>query len=287
MPVDDFPRLGLGTYSDDNRDQWAENVETALDVGYRHVDTAQVYENERYVGEGLAAADVLASGASEGSSEQSSDGVDRDDVFLATKTVHRDVPPAADQVDDAIDGCLDRLGVDAVDLLYVHWPSGIYDHEAVLPAFDAARDAGTIRHVGLSNFTPELLDEAREVLDAPLFAHQVEMHPLLQQDDLVEYAQRHDHWLVAYSPLAQGEVFDVPAIRDIADKHDSTPAQVSLAWLLSKDNVAAIPKASSREHMRDNLAARDLSLDDEDVARIEGIDEERRLIDPDHAPWNR
>ncbi len=269
MTVDDLPRLGFGTYSEDDRSQWAKNVQTALDVGYRHVDTAQVYENEQYVGEGLAAANV-----------------DRDDVFLATKTVHHDVPPSPDEVGEAIDGCLDRLGVDAVDLLYVHWPSGMYDAEAVLPAFDAARDAGKVRHVGLSNFTPELLDEARDVLDAPLFAHQVEMHPLLQQDDLVEYAQRHDHWLVAYSPLAQGDVFDVPVIREIADKHDASPAQVSLAWLLSKDNVATIPKSSSRDHMRDNLAAQDLPLDDEDIARIDGIETERRLIDPDHGPWN-
>ncbi|WP_135821600.1 aldo/keto reductase [Halostella litorea] len=270
MPIDALPRIGLGTYSDDNRDQWDDTVERALDVGYRYVDTAQVYENERYVGDGIAAS-----------------GVDRDELFLATKTVHVDVPPEAEAVPEAIDGCLDRLGVDAVDLLYVHWPAGVYDPDVVLPAFDEAVADGRVRNVGLSNFAPDLLDEAREVLDAPLAAHQVEMHPLLQQDELVDYAQRHDHWLVAYSPLAQGEVVDVPVLRDIAEKHDATPAQVSLAWLLSKDNVAAIPKASSEAHLRENLAARDLELDDEDVARIEAIDREKRLIDPDHGPWNR
>ncbi|MFC6723573.1 aldo/keto reductase [Halobium palmae] len=266
---DSLPRLGLGTYSDDDQAQWTENVRTALDVGYRHVDTAQVYENERYVGEGIR-----------------SSGVDRDEIFLSTKTTHHDVPETADEVPDAIDGCLDRLGVDAVDLLYVHWPSGIYDHEAVLPAYDEAYEAGTARNVGLSNFTPELLDEARDTLDAPLFAHQVEMHPLLPQEELVAYAQRHDHWLVAYSPLAQGEVFDVPEIREVAEKHDATPAQVSLAWLLAHDNVAAIPKASSREHMRQNLEAGELELDDEDVSKIDSIERRSRQIDPEHAPWN-
>jgi 2,5-diketo-D-gluconate reductase B len=269
MPVDDLPRLGLGTYSDDDREQWRENVRTALDVGVRHVDTAQVYENEQYVGEGLADSDV-----------------DRDDVWLSTKTVHHDVPPEPEQVPAAIDGCLDRLGVDAVDLLYVHWPSGIYDHEEVLPAFDAAYEAGKIRNVGLSNFTPELLDEARAVLDAPLFAHQVEMHPLLPQEELVAYAQEHDHWLVAYSPLGKGAVFDVPEIQQIAEKHDATPAQVSLAWVTAHDNVAAIPKASSREHMQQNLAAGELELDDEDIELIDSIDERHREIDPDHGPWN-
>jgi 2,5-diketo-D-gluconate reductase B len=156
-----------------------------------------------------------------------------------------------------------------------------------LPAFDEAYEAGKIHHIGLSNFTPELLDEARDVLDAPLAAHQVEMHPLRPQEELLADAQRHGHWLVAYSPLAQGTVFEVPAIEAVADKHDATPAQVSIAWLLAKDNVAVIPKASSEEHMRDNLAAQELELVEEDIARIDAIEQRERLIDPDHAPWNR
>ncbi|AEH35975.1 aldo/keto reductase [Halopiger xanaduensis] len=269
MPRDDFPRIGLGTYSSDNREQWTENVRTALEVGYRHVDTAQVYENEEYVGEGIDQADV-----------------DRDDIFLSTKTVHHDVPPESEQVPEAIDGCLERLGVDAVDLLYVHWPSGIYEHEEILPYYDDAYEAGKTRNVGLSNFTPELLDEAFEVLEAPLFAHQAEMHPLLPQDELVAHAQEHDYWFVAYSPLAQGAVFDVPEIREVAEKHDATPAQVSLAWLLDHDNVAVIPKASSRDHLEGNLAAADLELDEEDRELIDSIDRRERQIDPDHGPWN-
>jgi 2,5-diketo-D-gluconate reductase B len=269
MPVDSLPRLGLGTYSDDDREQWRENVRTALDVGFRHVDTAQVYENEQYVGRGIRDSDV-----------------DRDDIWLSTKTVHHDVPPEPEQVPEAIDGCLDRLGVETVDLLYVHWPTGIYSHEEVLPAFEAAYEEGKTRNVGLSNFTPELLDEAREFLDVPIFAHQVEMHPLLPQEELVEYAQKHDHWLVAYSPLAKGEVFDVPVLQDIAEKHDASPAQVSLAWLHSRESVAAIPKAMTHEHQVDNLAALDLDLDDEDIARIENIDREERQIDPEWGPWN-
>jgi 2,5-diketo-D-gluconate reductase B len=269
MARDSLPRLGLGTYSDDNREQWRGNVRTALDVGFRHVDTAQVYENEEYVGRGLRDSEV-----------------DREDVFLATKTVHHDVPGSAEEVPAAIDGCLDRLGVDAVDLLYVHWPSGIYDHESVLPAYDDAYESGKTRNVGLSNFSTELLDEAMAVLDAPLFAHQAEMHPLLPQEELVAHAQEHDYWFVAYAPLGQGEVFDEPEIREVAEKHDATPAQVSLAWILSHDNVAAIPKASSREHLEQNLAAQDLELDDEDVTLIDSIDRRHRNIDSGWGPWN-
>ena len=267
MPTDALPRTGLGTYSDDDRDQWRDNVATALDEGYRHVDTAQDYDNERFVGEGLADA-----------------AVDREDVFLATKLATGNL--AYEDVLETTEASLDRLGVDYLDLLYVHWPVDTYDPDGTLRALDELYDEGTIEHVGLSNFTPDLLDEAREGLDAPVAAHQVECHPLLQQDELRAYAREHDHWLVAYSPLAQGEVFDVPAIRAVAEKHDATPAQVSLAWLRSKDNVAAIPKASSRDHMAQNLAAADLELDDADIAQIDAIEREHRVIDPEFGPWN-
>ncbi|KAA9396232.1 aldo/keto reductase [Haloarcula sp. CBA1130] len=269
MPREYLPRLGLGTYSDEKRDQWRENVHTALDVGFRHIDTAQVYENEQYVGEGIRESSVA-----------------RDDIWLSTKTVHHDVPLNAEQVPAAIDGCLDRLGVDFVDLLYVHWPSGIYDHESVLPAYDEAYKAGKTRNVGLSNFSPDLLNEAMDVLDAPLYAHQAEMHPLLPQRDLVAHAQEHDYTFVAYSPLAKGAVFDVPEICEVAEKHECTPAQVSLAWILSHENVAAIPKASSREHMTQNLATLDLALDEEDIELIDSIERRHREVDADHGPWN-
>lgn len=269
MPADELPRIGLGTYSDDNREQWRTNVQTALDLGYRHIDTAQVYENEGYVGEGI---------------RQST--VDREDVFLATKTVHHDVPPTAEDAGAAIDGCLERLGVDYVDLLYVHWPSGIYDHETILPQFQAAYDDGKTRYIGLSNFTPQLIEEATEILDAPVLACQVERHPLLQQEELVEYTAEEDIWLVSYTPLAKGAVVDVPEIQEVAEKHGVSPAQVSLAWNVSVDNVAAIPKASSESHMRDNLDALDIALDDDDLETLGSIDQEHRVIDPDHGPWN-
>lgn len=265
-----MPRIGLGTYSESNREQWTDCVRTALEAGYRHVDTAQVYENEQYVGEGIRRADV-----------------DREEVFLATKTVHVDVPgPGREEVREAVDGCLDRLGVDYVDLLYVHWPAGNYDPETTLGAFEELREEGLVRHVGVSNFEPETLETAREVLDAPPFANQVECHPFLQQEELREYAVEHDHWLVAYCPIARGEVFDVPEIRAVAENHDATAAQVALAWLLSKQNVAVLPRSTDEAHIRENLAARELELEREEIERIDGIERERRIIDREYAPWN-
>ena len=256
MPATELPRLGLGTYSSANREQWTENVATALEIGYRHIDTAQVYQNEEYVGEAIADADV-----------------DREEIFLATKTVHHDVPSSPEEVPAAIDGCLERLGVDYVDLLYVHWPTGIYDHESILPHYNDAYDEGKTRYVGLSNFSPEQVEGAKEVLEAPLLACQSEMHPTNHQDELLRYVEEEDLWLVAYSPLGQGDALSIPEVQQVAEKHGASPAQVTLAWLLAKENVAAIPKASSEAHLRENFAAQELELDDEDVALIDSIGE--------------
>ncbi|WP_122090644.1 aldo/keto reductase [Halalkalicoccus subterraneus] len=266
----ELPRIGLGTYSDTNREQWIDCVEAALNAGYRHVDTAQVYENEEYVGRGIERADI-----------------DREDVFLATKTVHIDVPgPERSDIVGSVKESLEKLRTDYVDLLYVHWPAGCYDPETTLGTLDELREKGQIRNVGVSNFEPEQLDEAREILDAPLFANQVECHPYLQQEELREYAAEHDHWLVAYCPIARGEVFDDPVLGSISEVREATEAQIALAWLLSKENVAVVPRSTSEDHIRENLAARELELTEEEIARIDGIDREHRIIDRDYAPWN-
>jgi 2,5-diketo-D-gluconate reductase B len=266
MPVTRVPEVGFGTY-ELSPAACEQAVATALDAGYRHVDTAQMYENEGAVGDAIAAS-----------------GVDRDDVFVATKL---DTGNLA--YDDAIahaDASRERLGVDAIDLLYVHWPIDTYDPEETLAALDDLSDRGLARHVGLSNFTPALLEDALDRLDAPLHAHQVECHPLLPQEDLRRLARDHGHTLVAYSPIARGAVFDVPELQAIADEHDATPAQVSLAWLLSKDEVSVIPRSSDPAHVRENYAAQQLDLDDDDVARIDAIDRTERQVDFPAAPWN-
>ncbi len=263
---DGIPKLGLGTWQNTDGEQCADSVSYALDLGYEHVDTAQIYGNEEYIGEGI---------------EQSS--VAREDFFLATKVWMDNLE--YDDVLESTQTSLDKLGTDYLDLLYVHWPAREYDAEETLSAFDELYDEGTIGHVGVSNFEPEHLDTAQDVLDTPVFANQVEMHPLLQQDELHAYAKANDIQLVAYSPLARGEVFDVPELNDIAEKHDASEAQVSLAWLMDKDNVVAIPKATGKDHIEDNFGALDLELDDEDIEKIDGIGRKSREVDPDFAPW--
>jgi 2,5-diketo-D-gluconate reductase B len=251
-----LPPIGLGTMGIED----PATIAHAIDLGYRHLDTAQIYDNEDVVGEGIARADVP-----------------REELTVATKVWADSLAP--EDVRRTTEESLERLGLDRVDLLYVHRPIEAYDPERTLPAFNGLREEGSIHEVGVSNFTPDELDEARSVLDSPIFAHQVECHPLYRQRELREYARGAGHMLVAYSPLAQGAIFEVPELREIAEKHDATPAQVSLAWLAGLDGVATIPKASGREHLEANLAARDLELDDEDVERIESIEREQKLFE--------
>jgi 2,5-diketo-D-gluconate reductase B len=259
-----MPMLGLGTWENDDAEQCAESVATALEMGYRHIDTAQVYRNEDAVGAGIERADV-----------------DREEVFLATK-VWIDKLDAADVRSSTADS-LDRLGVDYVDLLYVHWPARAYEPADTLAAFQELRNDGRIERIGVSNFEPEHLDRATEVLGEQPFANQVECHPLLQQHELRRYCEDNGIELVAYSPLARGEVFDVPELTDIADAHDASAAQVSLAWLREK-GVTAIPKATGEDHLADNWRSLDLDLTDAEISTIDGLDRTDRRVHPDFGP---
>ena len=163
------------------------------------------------------------------------------------------------------------------------WPARAYDPEATLGAFDDLVDDGHIDRIGVSNFEPRHVEEAMDIADNPIFANQVECHPLLQQEELREHAAEHDYELVAYSPLARGKVFDVPELNDIAEKHDASEAQVSLAWLREK-GVTAIPKATGTDHIEDNWESLGVDLDEDDVAKIDAIDREDRRVDPDFGP---
>ncbi|EMA28399.1 aldo/keto reductase [Haloarcula japonica] len=266
--MSELPAIGLGTWQNTDPEVCAESVRTALEMGYQHIDTAQYYGNEEAVGEGIASADVP-----------------REDVFVGSKVHAEKFGLAHDEVIEGLEVTLDRLGLDSLDLLYVHWPVGNYDAAETMPAFDELVDRGLIDHVGVCNFSTELLDEAMDHLESPLFAHQAETHPLLQQDELVEHAREHDYYHVAYSPLARGDVFDIPEVEAIAEKHDVSAPQVSLAWLLGRENVRTVPKATSEAHIRDNFGALDLELDDEDIERIESIERTERYVERDGAPW--
>jgi 2,5-diketo-D-gluconate reductase B len=262
-----MPMLGMGTWELTDEATCPEAVATALAMGYRHIDTAQAYGNEHLVGEGIARSDV-----------------DRDDVFLATKIWNSDLG-----YDDAIDAAydaVDNLGVDSVDLLYVHWPAEAYDPVETFRAFDELVEEGVTGRIGISNFEPEQIEEAQANADHEIFAHQFECHPMLQQVAVRETTEAHGIEPVAYSPLARGEVFGHEVLSDIAGAHGVSEARVSLAWLREK-GVTAIPKASSEEHLQDNWGSLSLQLGGGEIERIDALKQTRRMVDPDFGPWSR
>jgi len=268
MFEDPTHRLGLGTYSLTG-DGGTEVMAEAIDAGYRHIDTARLYGNEAEVGDAV-----------------DRPSVGREELVVATKVAHfEEGATSPEYVRTAVDESREGLGTDTIDLLYHHWPRRPADIDDVLPTFERLVDEGVVDRIGVSNYRIEDIERAADVVDIPLYANQVEMHPLLQQDELYEFCRQRDMYVVAYAPLAQGAVFDVPELVDIAEKHDTTPAVVSLAWLLSREGVVAIPRSGTLDHIRENLAGRHVDLDDEDVERIDTIDETHRCEDPDFMEW--
>jgi 2,5-diketo-D-gluconate reductase B len=243
------PAVGLGTWQITGP-ACVEAVSDALALGYRHIDTARAYRNEREVGEGIRAS-----------------GVPREDIFLVTK-----VPPssaAPDRLRASCEGSLADLGVDSVDLLLLHWPAPQVPLADTLGAMSALRDEGRIAHLGVSNFTPRLLREALEL--APVLNDQVEFHPYEQQDALVDLARETDVLITAYSPLARGRVANDPTLLEIGAAHGKTPGQVALRWLLDHPNTCVVPKASTHERRAENLDVFDFELGDDERALIEAL----------------
>ncbi|WP_226022187.1 aldo/keto reductase [Halomicrobium salinisoli] len=245
----EVPAIGLGTWQLTG-EQCYETVSTALELGYRHVDTAQLYGNEREVGSAIADADV-----------------DREDVFLTTK-----VTPGNARYDDVIESTrasLDRLDTDYVDLLLLHWPAPLVSFRETARAMAELRDEGLVRHAGVSNFRRWRLKRAREKSPIPLVADQVRLHPHYTHRSLREYCADVDAMVTAYSPLAHGGLVDDDLLARIGERYGKTPAQVALRWVTQLANVAAIPKSTNREHLAGNLAALDFELTDAEMERID------------------
>ncbi len=271
MPVPVFesaltrmPRLGFGTWPMKGAECQAA-VESAIGLGYRHIDTAEMYGNEEPVGAALNAS-----------------GVKRSELYLTTK-VWWDKPDGA-SFRRAFDACLKRLGQDYVDLLLVHWPSPQLDLPSVLKAQAAVRDAGLARAVGVANFPLGLLKRAVEAEIVPIAALQVEHHVYLDQQRLLDYVTPRQIVLTSYTPVAKGVVLEDKVIQGIAAKHGATPAQVALAYLLSKPGVAAIPKAQSPARQQENLDAVKLVLDAADQAALAALPKGNRMVSPGFAP---
>ncbi|GKQ50507.1 aldo/keto reductase [Bradyrhizobium sp. Ce-3] len=242
-----IPAIGLGTWELRGR-TCARIVEQALRLGYRHIDTAEIYDNEREVGEGLRAS-----------------GVKRDDVFVTTKvwTTHF----MAKDLDRAVKESLARLRLTEVDLLLLHWPSAQVPLAETLGALARVKQAGLARHIGVSNFNVAQIAEAVAACPEPLACNQVEYHPYLDQTDVIEACAHHGLAFVAYSPIAKGRVKTDRALARIGDRYRKTAAQVSLRWLVQQ-NVSAIPRTAKLERLQENIDIFDFELSDADMAEI-------------------
>jgi len=257
-----IPKLGLGTW--ELQGQACQGaVRTAIDAGYRHVDTAQMYGNEADVGAALRAV-----------------GVARDQLFVTTKIAPDNLSPR--RVRETARESLKRLALDYVDLMLIHWPSQEIPLSDTLGAMLELQDDGLVAHLGVSNFTPKLLEEATR--HAAIVANQVEYHPYLAQNDLRSIARVTKTALTAYSPLAQGMVHDDETLVGMGRKHGKSPEQVTLRWFMQQTEVVAIPRSSSPDHIRANFDIFDFELSADDMNEISKLDKKMRLIDPSLAP---
>jgi diketogulonate reductase-like aldo/keto reductase len=263
-----IPAIGLGTWQLKG-EACARAVAHGLAAGYRHVDTAAMYGNEEAVGEGLRAA-----------------GLPRDAVFVTTKVWLTDLRDG--DLQRSAEASLGRLGLDAVDLLLIHWPSPDIPLEEAIPALCDARRRGLARHVGVSNFPAAMLDRAVSLASEPLAANQCEYHPYLDQTPVLAACRRHGIAFTSYSPLGQGALLEEPVLREIAAAKGCTVGQAVLRWHVQQPGVVAIPKSGDPRRIEENLAAADLTLTEEEMARISGLARpDGRLISPDFAPrWD-
>lgn len=257
-----IPALGLGTFR--LKDQVViDSVSTALELGYRAIDTAQIYGNEAEVGQAVAAS-----------------GVPRGELYLTTKIWTENL--SRERLIPSLEESLDKLKTDYVDLCLIHWPSpgGAVPVAEYMAALAEAKARGLAREIGVSNFTLALMQQAIDVVGAGEIAtNQVELHPYLQNRKVAGFAERHGIRITSYMTLGYGKVLGDAVIGEIAQRHGATPAQVVLAWAMQL-GYAVIPSSTKRANLASNLAARELRLSDADMAAIAALERNERITSP-------
>lgn len=264
-----MPQLGYGTWQ--RRDQECLTcVTAALETGYRHIDTAQGYDNEAEVGRAIA-----------------DSGLSRQDIFITTKVKPENF--GAGMMMPSVHESLEKLRVDQVDLLLLHWPSphDEYPVETYVGQLAEVYDAGLAAHIGVSNFTRRYLDAALDLLgDRPVTTNQCEIHVYLQNRSIVDYSASRGIPMTAYCPMARGRIKGDPVLEEIATAHGASVGQIALAFLLHEGHVA-IPSSSSPARIAENFAALDISLTPDEMTRLRGLDRGERLVNGAWVPvWD-
>ncbi|WP_127794779.1 aldo/keto reductase [Agromyces sp. LHK192] len=254
-----IPQLGFGVFKVDP-DETHRIVTDALEVGYRHIDTARIYGNEEGVGRAIAES-----------------GVPRDELFITTKLWNDD--QGTQSVFDAFDRSLERLGLEYLDLYLIHWPTPANDrYVETWKAFEQLRETGRVRSIGVSNFLKHHLERLLGETDVVPAVDQIELHPAHQQPATTVFAAEQGIRIEAWGPLGQGKypLFDLPEVTDAAAAHGKTPAQVVIRWHLQRGNIL-FPKSNRRERMAENLDVFDFELSESEVAAITGLEREGRV----------
>ena len=262
-----IPVIGLGTMTLKD-DVCVELVEAALHLGYRHLDTAQMYGNEREVGAGLRAS-----------------GLSRDDVFVTTKVWFNRLAPG--DFERSVDESLEKLGLPWVDLLMIHWPNAQIPLAGSIASLCKVKKAGLAKNIGVANFNIAMIDEATKLATEPIAVLQIETHPYLDQTKVIAAARRHGMAVVGYCPLARGKVPADETLQRIGRAHGKTPAQVALRFL-EQDNIIPIPRTSKRERLAENLGSLDFKLTDAEMKEIGSLKRpDSRIVSPPQAPkWD-
>jgi 2,5-diketo-D-gluconate reductase B len=262
-----IPILGFGTMTL-KEDLCVQLIEAALKLGYRHLDTAQMYGNEREVGSGMRGS-----------------GLKREDLFLTTKVWFTRLTPG--DFERSVDESLERLALPWVDLLMIHWPNAQVPLAESIASLCKVKKAGLAKHIGVANFNIAMIEEAVHRASEPIAALQIETHPYLDQSKVIAAARRHGMAVVGYCPLARGKVPADPTLQKIGHAHGKTPAQVALRFLEQRQ-VIPIPRTSKRERLAENLGSLDFTLSESDMAEIAMLARpDSRIVSPPQAPkWD-
>ncbi|MDH3248200.1 MAG: aldo/keto reductase [Acidimicrobiia bacterium] len=259
----EMPVVGYGTMSFPEPERAVELIVHALEHGYRHIDTARKYGSEQWVGEALRTS-----------------GVPRSEVWVTTKVTEKHA--RADDFARSLETSLATLGLDYVDLLLIHWPQPNVPLEETLGALAKAKREGLTRHIGVSNFTVALLDEAVVKSPEPIVTNQIEYHAYLRQHKLLAACARHDVMVTCYAPLARGRVLNDPVITEIASSHGRSPAQIALRWLVQQPQVAVVPRALEFSEIEEDIDLFDFELNARDMDRVGALrDKGVRVVDPE------
>ena len=258
----EMPVVGYGTMLYPEPERAVELITHAIDYGYRHIDTARKYGSEQWVGEAIRAS-----------------GVERDDLWVSTKVTEENAN--TDDFARSVETSLKTLGLDYVDQLLIHWPQPAVPLDETLNALAKAKRDGLTRHIGVSNFTVALLDEAVAKCSEPIVTNQIEYHAYLRQDKVLAACARHGVIATCHVPLARGQLLDDPVINEIASAHDKTAAQVALRFLVQQPQIAVVPRALEFSEIEEDISLFDFQLNDEEMERIGALRNRNvRIVDP-------